>query len=104
MSPTTESAASSTESAKAPMSHAGKSVVAPHLGFPAAANSAEGAAITAGILPFKTLRAETFSRWGSFGPRLSAAEPFRTTPDRRISTESGRAAEATRHGSIGIRD
>jgi len=94
----------STESASTRMSHAGEAVVAPHLGLAAAANAAEGAAITAGILLFKTLRTEALSRWGSFGSRLAATEPFRTAPGRRIPAESRGAAKTTRHGSIGIRN
>jgi hypothetical protein len=99
-----EPSATSTESAKPSMAHAGEAVVAAHLGFPSAANAAEGAAITTGILTLKTLRTEAFSRWSSSSARLSAAEPFRATPDCRISAESRGAAETARHGSIGIRN
>lgn len=101
---TVEPAAATAESAKAPVFHAGEAVVAAHLGLASAANAAEGAPIAAGILAFKTLRTEAFSRGGSFGARLPAMESFGAPPDRRIPTESGSAAETTLHRSIGIRD
>jgi hypothetical protein len=56
--------AAAAESAEACMSHAGESVITPHLGLPAIANSAERAAIAARILALKSLTAETLFRLG----------------------------------------
>lgn len=53
------------ESSATRMSHAGEPMVTPHLRIRTAANSAEGTAIPARILAFKTLRAETLPRLGS---------------------------------------
>lgn len=107
--PTTATAAeattASTESAESGMTHAGEAVITAHLGFTAAANTAECTAITAGVLAFKTLGTETLLGLGS--SRLScAAECFRTTTGcSRIASETrGRATKTAGHCSISIGD
>ena len=78
-------------------------MVASHLSFPSAANAAEGTAIAAGVLAFKTLGTEPLRRLRSRGWGACAAEPFRTTTAKCcISPHSSSAAETIRHRSICI--
>jgi len=93
-------------------------VIAPHLCFPAAANSAEGAAIPGWVLAFKTLRTETLPRLGSLGLGCAragtlrpsagrfrvAAESFGAAAKRGIPPDSRSSTKTIRHRSIGIRN